>query len=229
MSLFGIRRGRNSRGAILRIESGPIADLRTILANRSVLSRVGLGFLTVTALLVCVQGWKQAFPYRLDQRPAAGVAAVVDFQRINRERTARARDRAAEQVPHVFRRDDRSLARLPQELRVGLLSFVQAGELGMLPAETRRVFGLAAEGALPPGGGIPVGDRAEVFQRLRQLAANEQQLKDVTADFTKFIQPLEENGLLRPEHQPSDLAPGGLIAVRDADGELRPISLAEVQ
>jgi putative nucleotidyltransferase with HDIG domain len=229
MSLFGIRRGRNNRGTILRIESGPIADLRTILANRAVLSRLGLGLLAVTALLVCVQGWKQAFPYRLDQRPIAGVAAVVDFQRINRERSARARDRAAEQVPHVFQRDDRPLARLPQELRVGLLSFVQAEEPGMLPVETRRVFGLAAEGALPAGGGIPAGDRAEVFRRLKKLASDEQLLKDVTAEFAKFLQPLEENGLLRAEHQPADIAPGGLIAVRDADGELRPVSLTEVQ
>lgn len=228
MSLFGFRRGRNIRGG-LRVASGPIDDLRSVLADRAVLLRLALGLATVGALLVCVQGWKQAFPYRLHQRPPAGIAAVVDFQRVNRERTTRARDRAAEQVPHVFRRDDRTLTRLPQELRIGLLSFIQAGEVSMLPAEIRRAFGLSAEGPLPPSGGMPSADRAEVFQRLKALAANEQLLKDVIADFARFIQPLDEHGLLRPEHLPTDLAAGGLIAVHDPNGDLHPISLADVQ
>jgi cyclic-di-AMP phosphodiesterase PgpH len=229
MSLFGFRRGRNNRGGGLRVASGPVDGLRALLANRAVLSRLALGLLTVAALLVCVQGWKRDFPHRLYQRPAAGIAAIVDFQRVNRERTTRARDRAAEQVPHIFRRDDRSLVRLPQELRVELLSFLQAGEVAMLPAEIRRAFGLAADGALPPSGGMPSADRNEVFQRLKKLAADEQQLKDVIADFTRFIQPLEEQGLLRPEHLPTDLAAGGLIAFDDPKGELHAVSLADVQ
>src|SRR5215475_229752 len=110
MSLCGFRRGRSVRGGGLRVASGPIDDLRSVLADRAVLSRLALGMVTVAALLVCVQGWKPAFPYRLYQRPTAGIAAIVDFQRVNRERTTRARDRAAEQVPPVFRRDDHPLA-----------------------------------------------------------------------------------------------------------------------
>jgi putative nucleotidyltransferase with HDIG domain len=227
MSLFGIKRGRNVRGAGLRIAPSPAADLRSVLADRRVLSRLLLGLVAISGLLVCVQGWKQAFPYRLEQRPVAGVAAVIDFQRLNRERTARARDRAAEQAPPVFRSDDQSRARLPQQLQNAILSINTAAELSALPAEARRAFGLSAEGVGTAG--TPVADRTETFQRLRELAGDEARLKDVIADFRRFIQPLQEFGLLRPEHIPAELSAGGTVAVQQADGALRTINLADVQ
>src|SRR5438034_432636 len=143
MSLFGTRRGRNGRGAALRLSSGPLTDLRTVLGDRRVLARLAMGLVTIGALTVCVHAWKHAFPFRLDQRPVDGVAAVIDFQRVNPERTARARDRAAEQVPPVFRRDSKPLSPAAQELRTGLLSFLPATDVSKLPAETRRAFGLA--------------------------------------------------------------------------------------
>src|SRR5262245_52575114 len=124
MSFLGIRRGRNGRGATLRLTAGPAAEWRELFTDRTKLSRIALGLMTVAALTVGVQGWKHAFPFRLNQRPADGVAAIIDFQRINRERTARARDRAAEQVPPLFRHDPKLLSRAPQELRAGLLAFV---------------------------------------------------------------------------------------------------------
>lgn len=229
MSLFGIRRGRNTRGVTLKVTPDPVAELRLLLTDRSVLARLALGLVTVAALTACVQGWKQAFPYRLDERPVAGIAAAVDFQRINRERTNRARDRAAEQIPHVFRLDTRSLQRLPQELRVGLLSFSQATDVPMLPPEVRRAFGLSAEGALPTVAGVPAADRADIFRRLKQLASDEDQFNDVIGDFARFIQPLDKNGLLRVEHLPPDLTPGGPIAIREGDDELRSVTQNEVQ
>src|SRR5712671_407954 len=115
MSLFGTRRGRSGRGTTLRLSTGPLTDLRSVVRDRRVLARMALGLLTIAALTICVQAWKHAFPFRLDQRPVDGVAAVIDFQRVNRERTARARDRAAEQVPPVYRHDSRAVTRAPQE------------------------------------------------------------------------------------------------------------------
>ena len=229
MSLFGFRRGRNNRGVTLKVTPDPVAELRLLLTDRSVLARLALGLITVVALTACVQGWKQAFPYRLDERPVAGIAAAVDFQRVNRERTNRARDRAAEQVPHVFRLDIRSLQRLPQELRVGLQAFGQAADVPMLPPEVRRAFGLSAEGALPTVTGVPAADRAEIFRRLKQLSSDDDQFNDVIADFTRFIQPLEKSGLLRIEHLPPDLSPGSQIAIREGEDEPRTVSQSEVQ
>src|SRR5260221_7290298 len=176
MSLMGTRRGRIGRGTALRLASDPSIDLRHLLTDRMAMARLALGLVTVAALTICVQGWKHAFPFRLNQRPVDGVAAVIDFQRVNRERTARARDRAAEQVPPVFRRDSKPLSPSAQELRVGLLSFLPAADVGKLPAETRRAFGLAVEGNQPPSGGLPAGDRIEAFQRLKEIAGDDQKL-----------------------------------------------------
>jgi cyclic-di-AMP phosphodiesterase PgpH len=229
MSLFGIRRGRSHRGTALRLATGSSADIRTILTDRTILARLAVALVTTAMILAAVQGWKPSFPYRLEQRPDAGVTATIGFERINRERTNRARDRAAEQVLQIFSRDNRALNRLASDLRAGLLTFAQADDVSMLPADIRRAFGLSAEGALPPGGGLPGGDRAVVFQRLKQVAADAEQLRDLITDFVKFLQPIDQYGLLRPEHLPGDLPAGGQIAVRDADGNLSPVALAEVQ
>ncbi|HLJ10343.1 MAG TPA: hypothetical protein VKU82_04105, partial [Planctomycetaceae bacterium] len=228
MSLFGTKRGRNGRGATLRLAGEPATDLRSLLSDRAVVSRLALGFVTVAALAVSVQAWKHAFPFRLGQRPVDGVAAVIDFQRTNRERTARARDRAAEQVPPVFRHDPRSIARAPQELRAALASLLAAPDLGSLAPETRRAFGLAAEANQPPAA-APAGDREEAFQRLKQIAGDEQQLRELVASFAKFLQPLEKTGLIRPEHVTGEVTAAAQIAVADADGERRMVNLSEVQ
>jgi putative nucleotidyltransferase with HDIG domain len=225
----GNKRGRSGRGAGLRLAGDPATDLKGLLSNRAVQARLLLGLVTIAALTVCVQAWKHSFPFRLDQRPADGVAAVIDFQRVNRERTTRARDRAAEQVPPVFRYDPRPLARAPQELRAALQAFLPAREVSELPAETRRAFGLAAEGNQPASGGLPAPDRTEAFQSLKQLAGDEPQLRDLITDFKKFIEPLEKTGLIRAEHVPTDVSATGQIAISEADRELRIVNLSDVQ
>src|SRR5262249_32987272 len=230
MSFFGIRRGRNGRGATLRLAAGPSADWRDLFTDRTKLARIALGFLTIAGLTLCVQAWKHSFPFRLGQRPADGVAAIIDFQRINRELTARARDRAAEQVPPIFRHDPRPLSRAPQELRAGILAFGPVRDVSSLPPAIRGDFGLTIEGNQNAAGGLPAGDRVEAFERIKQIAASEEKLRDVTTDFGKFIQPLEKNGiLLHPEQAPGELIGSGQLAVADADGQSRIVNLTDVQ
>jgi putative nucleotidyltransferase with HDIG domain len=229
MSLFGTRRGRTGRGATLRLAQGPPTELRAVLGDRRVLARLGMALVTIAALVVCVQAWKHAFPFRLDQRPVDGVAAVVDFKRVNAERTARARDRAAEQVPPVFTHNPRAIVRAPQELSAALLTFVMPGDVASLPPETRRAFGLAIEANQPPSGGVPAGDRNEAFQKLKEVASSEQRLRDAVADFAKFLQPVEKTGLVRPEHITPELSGSGQLSVAEPDDTLRTVNLSEVQ
>ena len=94
MLLLGNKRNRSGRSAALRLSTDPTIDFSHLLADRWVLSRLALGLLTVAALTVCVQAWKHSFPFRLNQRPVDGVAAVITFERENPERTAREKDRA---------------------------------------------------------------------------------------------------------------------------------------
>jgi hypothetical protein len=229
MPLFGTRRGRNARGAALRLEMGSTTDWRAVLSDRGTLARLALALVTIAALTVCVQAWKHAFPFRLDQRPVDGVAALIDFERVNREQTARARDRASEQVPPVYRHDSRAVTRAPQELNAGLLTFVPAKNVSQLPPETRRAFGLSVEGNPPAAGGLPAGDRNDAFERLQQIARNEQLLRDLVTDFARFIQPLDKTGLIRPEHVSAELTTTGQITVADQDGKRRTVSVGDVQ
>ncbi len=229
MPLFGTRRGRNARGAALRLETGSTTDWRALFGYRGTLARLALALVTIAALTVCVQAWKHAFPFRLDQRPVDGVAALIDFERVNREQTARARDRAAEQVPPVYRHDSRAVTRAPQELNAGLLTFVPAKNVSQLPPETRRAFGLSVEGNPAAAGGLPAGDRNDAFERLQQIARNELLLRDLVSDFTRFIQPLDKTGLIRPEHVSADLTATGQITIADQDGKRRTVSVGEVQ
>src|SRR5436309_2412921 len=111
MAWLGTKRNRGGRGAALRLATDPSADFRSLLGDRALLSRFALGLLTVAALTVCVQAWKHPFPFRLNQRPAGGIAAIIEFDRVNPEQTARERDRAAEQVLPIFRHDTRPLSR----------------------------------------------------------------------------------------------------------------------
>ncbi len=228
MSLFGIKRGRNGRGAALRLTSDPSADWRGLLGDRHVQVRLLLGLATIAALTVSVQAWKHAFPFRLDQRPVDGVAAVIDFQRVNPEQTARARDRAAEQVPPVFSLDSQALSRAPQQLRTALLAFGPVPEVSQVPVEIRRAFGLTVEGTAPPAGGAPPADKTEAFEKLKEFAASERRLSDLMVEFAKFIQPLEKTGLIRPDHVAAELGTTGQIAVSE-EGGLRIVNLADVQ
>lgn len=230
MSIFSTKRSRGGR-ASLQLTTGPVQEFWRHLRNQSVLARLALCLVTIAGMVVAVQGWKRPFRFRLDQRPLNGIAATVDFQRVNRERTARAKDRAAELVPPVFRHEPRSISKLPVDLRAALQPFASAATLQQLPAETRRNFGLtvAADAAAAPPAAVVSSDRSEAFSRLKGLAADEQQLRDVVADFAKFIQPLEKKGVVRVEHIPAEVAVAGQIAVAEADGTLRVVVLSEVQ
>jgi cyclic-di-AMP phosphodiesterase PgpH len=230
MSIFGTKRTRGGRAA-LQLSTGRVQDLLRNLRDQAVLTRLALCLLTIAGMVVAVQGWKKPFRFRLDQRPVDGIAAAIDFHRVNRERTARAKDRAAEQVPPVFRNEPRAVVKLPQDLRAALQPFVTANTLQQLPAETRRIFGLtvAADTTPVPAAAVVPADRTESFARLKALATDEKLQRDVLAEFSKFIQPLEKNGVVRVEHFPQDIVIAGQIAVNEPDGSHRLVNLSEVQ
>lgn len=217
------------RGVTLDVTTGSGFEFWKSVRDRSVLMRLGLGLVVIGALVVVIRGWKHPFPYRLDERPESGAAARIDFQRVNRERTARAKDRAADQVPLVFRLDVRPLTKLPQELRADLLPFGRAATVSQLPAETRRAFGLTADAATPPAAGVPSIDRDESFARLKLVATDEQKLKDLAEALAKFLQPLERNGLIVADHIPAEGRLSGQIAIAEGDAEIRSVNLSDVQ
>jgi cyclic-di-AMP phosphodiesterase PgpH len=171
-----------------------------------------MGLQAVLLLLLVLQTWKAPFAYREGAIASYGVAARIDFQRVDPEATERARARAEEAVPLIFRNSPDDLQRLPDELRAALGEIAGADNLAAVPESTRLDFGLT-----PP----PKEDRVrkeardlfgqeppeQRFTALRdaligqEMAMANKRIDDLAADFAKFISPLEEYGLLSPADQ----------------------------
>src|SRR5260221_13387686 len=111
MAISGGRRGRGSRTLGMRLGNGPGREMLTALRDRRVQLRLLLCGAALAVLTISVHGWKLAFPFRLDQQPLHGVAAKIKFEKVNKDLTKRAPDRASEDVPLIFRHDPQPLAR----------------------------------------------------------------------------------------------------------------------
>lgn len=184
----------------------------------------------LVVLTFAVQGWKLPFPFRLDQQPLHGVAAKIKFEKVNKDLTDRARDRASDDVPLIFRHDPQSLARLPQELRAGLLQIGQAETLQKLPPEVRSAFGLsAAASPAVPGGPVSGLDREEAFKLLKKIAGDEHAVRDVVAAFAEFIQPIQDKGIIRPDRLPSDMRARDSVTVVSPEGRQEIVPTTDIQ
>ncbi len=229
MALPGNRRLRATRTTTLRIANSPVRELFGRLRQPATLARLALTLATVVGLVIAVQGWKMPFQYRLGQRIPHGLAAKTDFQRVNRARTDRARQRAEESVPFFFRHDPAPLARLPGELRGALLPFSTAKSLDDLSPEIRAAFGLAATNAmLPSTEPMKVVDRAQSFANLKRIASDDTLLGEVVQGFAGICEPLTARGLLRPEHLPTELGPGDAVAVINKEGGQTEAAVADI-
>ncbi len=228
MSIFATRRGRGSRGVALRVSSNPTQELWARLKDRSVLLRLFVCLAAIGGLIVSVQAWKQPIPFRLEQKPPHGVAAQIDFKLIDRPRTTRARERAAEQQPFIFTHDPQPLQRLPDELKTSLVQLAQAPVLAQATIESRTEFGLLPQTQRSPAtGAAPSPD--DLFAKLKEVAADDMRLREAIASFTKFIEPLKKTGLVRPEHFPAEMNLADPVAIVSAGQTRELVAIDEIQ
>ena len=82
----------------MRLTTAQAGDFWTQLRNRSLWLRLALCAAAISAMIFSLQAWKRPFPFRLEQKPPHGVVATIGFRQVNRSRTARAKERAAERV-----------------------------------------------------------------------------------------------------------------------------------
>ena len=217
MAIFGPKRGRGTRAVTLRIASDSSQELRFQLRSRSLWLRLTLCFLALVAMLVAVQAWQAPFPFRLDDEPSFGITASIPFSHVNKAATQRAREKGAESVPYVFGHDPTSWRRVPQDLHASLVQFAQAQDVSQLSPETRAAF-FAPVAMISPEGKAPsqAASRTEreiSFQALKQVASNEDQLRDVVKSFGEFLSPVETRGLIRPEHLPPGMLMTDLVTL----------------
>ncbi len=174
--------------------------------DRSVMIRLGMAFLALLLLLVVLKAWQAPFTHRIGNYSADGIAAKTEFNRIDEEATNVARRAAEQAVPLVFNNSTEDLLRLPDRLRAALGEISQAETLEALPAQTRADFGLSPVDTTDPMKKAAqelyrTESAARRFASLKEAVAgmgtgDKSQIDDMVSDFSKFISPLSDNGLL---------------------------------
>lgn len=198
MALFGQKKKKSSRAAALPPPASLMRRLNERLRDRRVLLRLSLCALALAGMVVAVRGWTAPFPYRIGEIAENGITAKVDFQRIDRAETDRAKAEAETRVPFVFRHDPEPLDALPAELRSALGEVAQADSAEHLAPRIRAAFGLTiAEAA-----GTAESVRQD-FATLKAAISKEEgtagnRIDDLIAEFEQFVAPLAGLGLADP-------------------------------
>ncbi len=203
---FGQKRTRVSPRATIRPRQKLWGRLIDALQEGESLERAGLCLGAVLLLLVLLESWKAPFPYRIGDKVPHGLAAKIDFERVDVRGTELERIKAEEKVPFIFQNHPKRMADLPQQLRAALGEIAQSSTVDQISATTRRAFGLSPS---LPGGSEE--DTSKVFEsddpplRYQQLKATltaegmqsvQTRIEDIVDDFVKFIRPLERNGVI---------------------------------
>ena len=209
--MFGIgqKRSRVPRSVALRRPVTIRSRLTDVLHDRSLQLRLGITLIAMVLLVIAVQSWRAPFPYRQGEYVPHGIAAKIEFERVDQVETERARGRAEDRVPIIFRNNPTSLQSLPDELRAGLGDIAQAETIDDLDLETVEDFGLTRT--------TPAGDRAreaterfgarspeERFERLRSAVVGpdmtmaQTRIDRMVEEFARFIGPLYDTGIIDP-------------------------------
>ncbi|NQV22919.1 MAG: HDIG domain-containing protein [Rhodopirellula sp.] len=201
--------------------------------DRGVLARLSLCLLAIVILSFVVRAWKTPFAWRYGDRPAHGILATVDFQRINSRETERRREQTAERVPLHFRREPLPTDTLTDELRADFLAIAESMSLDDVPDDVRTAFALPAT---VKGGGAGVSGAAtptEKYEILYRLVRAEDQTTDgvaeqariervagLLAEFDQLLRVLNRPGIIEPETVTRrQLGPGQRLAIENDQSE----------
>lgn len=204
--MFGLgqKRTRVSRTVAFRSQGTLWSRLLAAGQDRSVLIRLGICLASLLAMLVAAQSWRAPFPFREGDAPPNGLAAKVDFERVDNEKTEQARRAAEEEAAFIFHNRPELLDPLPQRLRTSLGQMAQAGSLDKLPPDVALAFGLADDPTAERSGAArfrPESPEAGFRQikaaiSMSDAQSAQQRIDDIIDDFTKFITPLRTLGVL---------------------------------
>lgn len=206
---FGPKRHRVSKSVGISRPETLQTRLRKIYEDRNLLGRLGVSVVAILLLVVALQAWKAPFSFRQGDYAEHGIAAKIEFERIDIDGTELARQRAEDTVPRVFRHDPQTLELLPEELRATLGEVAAAQSLDRLSEKTRKAFALTAPSSeneadnfFPEwyGSGTP----EERFNTMRKAVVGpemdmaEARIDSMIAEFGEFILPIQETGIVSP-------------------------------
>ena len=230
---FGHKRSRVSKSAAVRRPDTLGTRVLKIIKNRDLMIRIGISLVAITLLIIALQSWQAPFSYRRGDYVEHGVAAKIEFERVDEEQTEIDRDRQADDVPWIFWNSPGPLESLPDELRAALGEIAAAQEIDQLSEAAKENFGLTEE----PQNDLAaqfVGDwfttegtPKERFETLKteivgpDMKMAEQRIDAMIGEFREFLAPIVETGIIPQavlDKEREDLTPSRrLLIVKEND------------
>jgi putative nucleotidyltransferase with HDIG domain len=220
MRIFAPRKTRSAKAASLTASSKWTGRLGGQLRNVDLLLRLAVCGVFLLLLIGVLGSWRAPFRYQLGQSIPDGILAKVDFERVNQTKTELARLERERLVAPVFRHNPQPLRDLEyQQLRTDLFNIADVHDVSELSSDVRWAFGFATE---PSGRGeLPAalqGDWQALRMAIGPRETAERQIDEIIGEFTQFIAPLRESGILDPEDlSRRDLTPESKISVLPVD------------
>jgi putative nucleotidyltransferase with HDIG domain len=192
MSTGSKKKRRIERVATLELPPGVWGVLRSQLRRGHVLVRLSLCALTAILLWAITRGWSPPMPYHLGDVPARDVTVRTQFQQVDQQATAEAREEARHLAVAVYSQDSTQLLQLQAKLENDVSQIVAAEKLSAVQT-------LWDEFRLPLAEGTPEPteeERQQQFQRFREALAGEGALGSFNTAIAEAMSPLQQRGLL---------------------------------
>ncbi|QDT31593.1 HD family phosphohydrolase [Thalassoglobus polymorphus] len=232
--MFGLgqKRRRVSKSVGLSRPETLRSRLLNLLHNQSLQLRFGISMVAIVLLMVALQSWKAPFSYRQGDYAEHGIAAKIEFERIDVEGTELAKQRAEDAVPLVFRNNPRALESLPEELRASLGELAAVQSVDQVSLRTRSDFGLIdpatdEEKNIQAAEWYDVGSPKERFAILRaaivgpDMKMAETRIESMVDEFGEFIQPIMDTGIISAEVvRKRDITPDKRLLIVKEDDDL---------
>jgi len=244
MFLGNSKRSRTARLSTVRKRETGWTRLCANAKDRGTMLRVVLCLIGMFLLLFAVQSWRAPFPYRVGQVAPHGIAAKIDFDRVDVDATNALRREADAKAPLMFQHDPSALDALPQRLREALAEVAQSATIAELSPDVARAFGLVpltgtVEAAAPSSivaytTGDPEGRFATLKETLGapEMRSTQQHIDGLAAELGKFVEPLRRHGIIDPsasDDTREPISPERPIRIIGPDGNDNEWRLSQLQ
>lgn len=208
----GHKRSRVPKSVALSRRDTLGSRLLGISQDRGLLLRLGISLVAIVLLVVSLQAWKAPFSYRQGDYVEHGIAAKIDFERVDVIGTDLARKRAEDAVPLIFIHDPQILELLDDELRAALGEIAAAKSVERLSESARKEFALDEPTAQELeesfssewyGRGTPQ-ERFETFRTAivgPDMKMAEARIDSMVEEFNEFILPITLTGIISPDSE----------------------------
>ena len=236
------KRGRQTRTTSVRGPETVWTKAADFVRDRGKMFRLGLCVSAVAVLLMLVQSWKAPFPYRIGQRAPHGIAAKLDFERIDEAATNQLRKAAEDRTPLVFINHPERLDALPPQLQASLGEIALSPSLAALQRlspDTAKAFGLVPvdpDDEPSPATVFAPRNIEERYANLKQIlgdpemTATETLIKNIADDLHTFLDPVRKDGIIDPDDiDKLDIAPSRRLRIVNSSGADHELLLPQVR